>query len=126
MAAKGRTTLGKRFALFLTVAMCSACSLGLNQPKVTAGRWFPSQQLAQIQRGMSVSEVRQIGGEPFETLRTPEGETWRYYMSVEQEEDVKLLGVIPLPSRRSIRDFEVVVSVRNGLVTDLVARDTRK
>jgi hypothetical protein len=43
---------------------------------------------------------------------------------MEQKEHVKLLGVIPLPSRRSVRTFEVIFLLRDGLVADVTARDS--
>jgi outer membrane protein assembly factor BamE (lipoprotein component of BamABCDE complex) len=102
----------------------SACSLGLVQPKVTAGKWFPETELIRIQRGASSADVQRIAGAPLETTKTSDGERWRYFMTVEREEHVKFLGVIPLPSRRSVRTFEVVFLVRDGLVADVTSRDS--
>jgi hypothetical protein len=102
----------------------SACSLALDQPKVTAGKRFPEAELTRIQRGASSADVQRIAGAPLETTKTSDGERWRYFMTVEREEHVKFLGVIPLPSRRSVRTFEVVFLVRDGLVTDVTSRDS--
>jgi len=109
------------------IALCtSACSLGLGQPQVVAGRWFPEAELGRIQRGAPTVEVRRVGGPPLETATTPEGERWRYSMTVEQNEQVKLLGVIPLPPRRSVRTFEVVFLVRDGTVSEVTSRDSAR
>jgi SmpA / OmlA family len=102
----------------------SACSLGLAQPEVTAGKWFPEADLSRIQRGASIADVQRIAGAPLEITKTPDGERWRYFMTVERKEHVKLLGFIPLPSRRSVRTFEVVLLTRDGLVTDVTSRDS--
>jgi hypothetical protein len=102
----------------------SACSLGLAQPTVTAGKWFPEAELTRIQRGASRADVVRIAGAPLETTKTPDGERWRYSMTVERKEHVKLLGVIPMPSRRSVRTFEVVFLIRDGLVADVTSRDS--
>lgn len=107
-------------AMLLCIA---GCSLGLAQPKVTAGKWFPEADLTQVQRGMSSADVQRIAGAPLEVTKTFDAERWRYFMTVEREEHVKLLGVIPLQSRRSVRTFEVVFLVRDGLVADVTSHD---
>jgi outer membrane protein assembly factor BamE (lipoprotein component of BamABCDE complex) len=124
-ALAARTSSIRRLVLLAAMLSCiSGCSLGLAQPKVTAGKWFPEAELARIQRGASSADVQRIAGAPLETTKTPEGERWRYSMTVERKEHVKLLGVIPMPSRRSVRTFEVVFLIRDGLVADVTSRDS--
>jgi hypothetical protein len=106
------------------VLSLAACSYGLAQPKVIAGQWFPEAELVRVQRGASIADLRAIGGAPLEVLKTADGERWRYFMSMEGGENMKLLGIVPLPSRRSVRTFEVVFRVRDGLVADVTSRDT--
>ena len=110
--------------LAAALVFASSCSFGLAQPKVTAGRSFPETELNRIQRGASGADVRRIAGPPLETIRTPDGERWRYSMTVSQEEHIKLLGVLPMPSRRSVRTFEVVFLMRDGLVADVSSHDS--
>jgi hypothetical protein len=100
------------------------CSLGLAQPKVTSGKWFPESELSRIQRGASGADVQRVAGSPLQTMKTPDGEQWRYSMTVERHEQVKLLGVIPMPSRRSVRTFETVFLIRDGAVADVISRDS--
>jgi outer membrane protein assembly factor BamE (lipoprotein component of BamABCDE complex) len=123
LAARARSS-GSRLMLAATLLCISACSLGLARPKVIDGAWFPEGELTRIQRGASSADVRRIGGTPLETTTTAEGERWRYFMTVERREHVKVVGVIPQPSRRSLRTFEVVFVVRHGVVTDATSRDT--
>ena len=101
----------------------AGCSFGLAQPKVIAGKWFPEAELTRVQRGAPIADVQRIDGAPFDVLKTPDGERWRYFMSVEQREHLKLLGVVPLPDRRAVRTFEVVFMIRDGLVADVASRD---
>lgn len=115
--------IARHTSLAAMLLCMSACSLGLAQPKVTVGKWFPEAELTRIQRGASSADVQQIAGAPHETTKTPDGERWRYSMTVERKEHVKLFGVIPLPSRRSVQTFEVVFLIRDGLVADVTSRD---
>jgi hypothetical protein len=101
-----------------------ACSLALGSPKVIAGRWFSETDLVLIQRGTPVTELYRIGGAPLETLESGDGERWRYSMSVERTEHVKFMEIVPLPSRRSVRTFEIVFEIRNGLVSDVTSNDS--
>jgi hypothetical protein len=116
--------IARHMPLAAMLLCMSACSLGLAQPRVTAGKWFPEAELTRIQRGASTADVQRIAGAPLETTKTSDGERWRYSMTVEQKEHVKLLGVIPLPPRRSVRTFEVVFLIRNGRVADVTSRDS--
>jgi hypothetical protein len=110
--------------MLLAMTLCvSACSLALDQPTVMAGRWFPQPELAHVQTGASGAEVRRVAGEPLETTKSANGERWRYSMTVKREEHVWLLGAVPLPPRRSVRTWEVVLLVRDDVVVDVTVRD---
>jgi YD repeat-containing protein len=106
-----------------TAVGVSACSLALAPPSVIAGQRFPESELVRIQRGAPSDEVQRVGGAPFDKRVTEAGEVWRYFMRLEQREHVKFLGVIPLPTRRSVATFEVIFVMRNGVVSEVTSRD---
>ena len=118
------STTARRLTLAAMLLSLAACSFGLAQPKVIGGQWFPEAELVRVERGATTDDVRRIAGGPLEVLKTADGERWRYFMSTEGTEHLKLLGVIPLPSRHAVRTFEVVFLIRDGLVAEVASRDT--
>jgi hypothetical protein len=111
---------------FLTSLVIGGCSLALAQPAVIAGKWFPEAELGRIRHGGSVADIQRVGGTPLETISVTNGEQWRYYMSLEQKERVRLLGVVPLPSRNHVRTFETIFSIRGGVATDVRSYDSER
>lgn len=92
----------------------SACSYGLNPPKLEAGRdYFESRP---IPAGADASEVRRLLGEPLEIETMENTQRWRYYMRVYGSEERRLFGLIRLPDSKSRGDYETIVLFRDGLV----------
>jgi hypothetical protein len=117
-------SIGVRLTVAATGLSVSACSLALAPPRIVAGQRFSESNLVGIERGTPADELQRVGGAPFEKRTTEAGETWRYFMTVEQREHVKFLNVVPMPTRRALRTVEVVFSVREGRVADVTSRDS--
>lgn len=103
--------------------VAGGCSLGLAPPVVIAGRQFPASELNRLRRGAAVADIERIAGRPFESTSFPDGERWRYFMSVEQKEHVRLFNVVPLRPRRHVGTFETIFLIREGVVTDVISSD---
>ena len=66
--------------LFLLAATSLAgCASHLYAHHTLAGRYFPVQRAAELQRGLAADAVRNLLGEPLQIDERSSGSTWRYF-----------------------------------------------
>lgn len=98
-----RSLSGLIVLLLLTTYM-GACSIGLAPVRVVAGKEFPADKVELIQEGMTSEQVREILGQPLRATRKEDSETWQYFFRLQQDDLIRVLGVIPV--RRPLHVWE--------------------
>ena len=87
-------------AVVLT-ALCAsttACTYAKPQPRVISGRPFPAGAASSLPVGSSVDEVRRILGEPLSVSKEGQEVVWKYGVSTQHKEVIRLFGFIPVPA----------------------------
>ena len=97
-----------------------ACSHGKGPIEVVAGQRFPINAAANLSRGTSADEIRKLFGEPLAVTRNGDAEIWKYAYETEQQEDIKLLWVLPIPSAQHRRRSTVTLTLRNSQLAEKV------
>jgi outer membrane protein assembly factor BamE (lipoprotein component of BamABCDE complex) len=106
----------RRLLAILCVLQATACSYALVPPRLQDGRPFNASKLAQLTKGMSSDDVRALLGEPYEVKTEGDTARWRYYARHLEEERVKFLGFVPLPSRKDESVSEATIEFKGGRV----------
>jgi outer membrane protein assembly factor BamE (lipoprotein component of BamABCDE complex) len=115
-----------RFAIGLISSLAVftvACSYGKGPINVVAGRQFPVDLAAKLSPGMTAGEIRTLLGEPFALSRSGDTETWRYTYETKQQEDIKLLWLIPIPSEEHRGRSTATLVFRNGRLAEKVVEN---
>jgi outer membrane protein assembly factor BamE (lipoprotein component of BamABCDE complex) len=81
--------------------LAAGCSYAKLPPKFVEGRQFSVATARRLPVGSSIGAVITALGEPLDRLRADDIETWRYSFRTEQKEIVRLLGIIPIPSKEN-------------------------
>lgn len=103
-------------AAILAILSVSACTYGHPPPAVISGRTFPVVAARNLVRGTSGAEVQKTLGEPLRTIQRSDSTIWEYEFVTKQQESIKLLGVIPLPSRQRGGVVSATLSFVGGLL----------
>jgi outer membrane protein assembly factor BamE (lipoprotein component of BamABCDE complex) len=65
--------------LLLAATSLAACASHLYAHQTLAGRYFPVERAAELQRGLAADAVRNLLGEPLQIDDASSGSTWRYF-----------------------------------------------
>jgi len=103
---------------FVVALFTGACSYGKGPIEVVAGQRFSVNAAAQLAPGTSADDIVRLVGLPLAIARSGDTETWKYSYETKQQEDIKFLWVIPIPSQEHRGRSTATLTLRNGRLAE--------
>ena len=109
--------------LLVATLLVTSCSYGNRPTIVIGGRDFPVNVARELRAGVSDSDVRRLIGPPLTVSTENDTELWHYEVATTDKEDIKLLGLIPMPSKDRGGKTIATLTFRNKVLSRVIVVD---
>ena len=108
--------------IIVLLTLMNGCSYGNPPVRFISGKRFPVETARQLKPGLPMDDVRKVMGEPLAISRDREIETWHYSVETQKKEQVRLLGLIPIPAKERGGKTSASLRFQNRSLIEAIVR----